>query len=72
MLLTDSMAKRLKTSPDSTLAALPGATAVALLDRLADSPEMVHHFKVIVPYVGTNEFGSKPEWNYFQVSDQAH
>ena len=66
LFLSDSMAKHVPPPPNGTVQAYSGSTADMLLEKLADSPELVHNYQIIVIHVGTNHFGSPEEWRLYQ------
>lgn len=65
MLVSESMAARMRPTQQSHVQAFSGSGTSQLLDTLADSPELLHNYGVIVLHVGTNNFGSKAEWKKF-------
>ena len=60
------MGKNVVAPSFSDVHASSGSTAGDLLMKLADSPELVHDYGIVVLHVGTNDIGFKAEWCIFQ------
>ena len=43
-----------------------------LIEMLADSPEILHGFDIVVLHIGTNDFGDKQAWKKYKEFQEGY